>query len=191
MMILTNYLQKKVYMPDIQSILLQINPNANIAFHTFYIDNNNVEALVAGHQVAINALDFSSDVPFLFDRVCRKENIPVLHPYNIGWAGLVTVLKPDSPHISIISKTGDDFELKMVDYVIQYNKNRRTPQKWMEDVVQAYKNEKTENPVHPQLSVASWIAGGLCTQILFHLCTGKPVKTFPKFYFSSILNDNN
>ena len=35
----------------------------------------------------------------------------------------------------------------------------------------------------PQLSVASSMLAGMCTDILFRLATGSVVKTFPKFYF--------
>ncbi len=41
-------------------------------------------------HVAINALDFKSEIPFVFDEWCHKYDVPVIHPYNIGWGGLVT-----------------------------------------------------------------------------------------------------
>ena len=33
--------------------------------------------------MAINALDFKSDIPFVFDRLCAKLGIYVLHPYKM------------------------------------------------------------------------------------------------------------
>jgi len=59
--------------------------------------------------------------------------------------------------------------------------------KWIEEVVQEYKREKIENQTPPQLAVASWIAAGFCTQIMFNLCANRPVKVFPMFYLASIL----
>jgi len=170
--------------------LLHINSNAKIKYHNCFISSQNVAELVEGHHVAINALDFSSDIPFLFDSICLKANIPVLHPYNIGWAGLVTVLKPDSPQLSFISETYEGFEVKMAAYVTQNLRLRNTPAYWAEDVIQAYKDKIDEEKAPPQLSVASWIAAGFCTQIMFHLCLDRPVKTFPDFYFESVLNKN-
>ena len=112
--------------------LLQINPNANIQHHTCFIDSKNVEELVDSHQVEINALDFTSDIPFVFDQVCRQTNIPVLHPFNISWAGLVTVIKPDSQPLLLISDNVKGFELRMLEYVTQYLKMWNSPQKWIE-----------------------------------------------------------
>ena len=47
--------------------LMDINPHANIAHHNVYIDRDNVESLIEGHDVAVNALVFKSDIPFYFD----------------------------------------------------------------------------------------------------------------------------
>ena len=47
--------------------------------------------------------------------------------------------------------------------------------------------EESETLPPPQLSIASWIAAGLCTTAMYNLATGKPVNYFPKFYFSSFL----
>jgi tRNA A37 threonylcarbamoyladenosine dehydratase len=52
--------------------LLAINPQAQISFHNCFIDGTNVEKLVNGHDIAVNALDFKSDIPFVFDDVCKK-----------------------------------------------------------------------------------------------------------------------
>ena len=127
--------------------LLHINPRANIQYHSCFIDLNNVDGLIADHHVAINALDFTSDIPFLFDRVCRQASIPVLHPYNIGWAGLVAVVKPDSQQLTLISDNPESFELKMVEYVTRYLNFWNTPQKWIEDVLQVYKDKKNGRTV--------------------------------------------
>ena len=95
--------------------LMEINPDANINTIESFIDHDNVEEIVKGHEIAINALDFKSDIPFVFDEWCRKYNIPVLHPYNIGWAGLVFVVTPTGIQLKDICD--DDhrgFEVKMI-----------------------------------------------------------------------------
>lgn len=114
-----------------------------------------------------------------------------LHPFNIGWAGLVTVITPYSPQLTLVSETYEGFEVRMLEYVTQYSDFWQTPKKWLEKILQAYKEKKTDYLPVPQLSVASWIIAGYCTQIMFHLCTDKAVKMFPKFYLASVLDDKN
>lgn len=53
--------------------LLRINPKANIRFYDTFIDNGNVENLLEDVDIAINALDFKSDIPFVFDEICSKK----------------------------------------------------------------------------------------------------------------------
>ncbi|OJU22601.1 MAG: hypothetical protein BGN92_08550 [Sphingobacteriales bacterium 41-5] len=169
--------------------LLEINPDANITAYHLFLDEHNMKDFIVGNNVAINALDFKNQAPFLFDSVCKDNLIPVLHPYNIGWAGMVTVVMPGGPQINIISKTADGFEVSMIEYVTQYFRFWGQPKEWIEDIVRVYKNEDKKLPP-PQLSVASEIVAGLATNILFNLAIGKTIKWFPEFYLSSIYNDN-
>ena len=82
-----------------------------------------LESYINGHKVAINALDFSSDIPLFFDEVCQRKNIPVLHPYNLGWGGLVTVITPNGLSLKSIEKPNEKFnEIKMVEYAFSYLK---------------------------------------------------------------------
>jgi len=57
---------------------------------------------------------------------------------------------------------------------------------YIDKIVTQYKKESEMLPP-PQLSIASWIAAGLCTTAMYNLATGKPVNYFPKFYLSSLL----
>lgn len=166
--------------------LLKINPQANIQFINSFIDESNVHEIVSNHDIAINALDFKSDIPFVFDRICSELNIPVLHPYNFGWAGYLTIVKPGGYQLTEISKDYKGFELKMADYVVRYGKFWNMPKQWLENVLDVYQNESETMPP-PQLAVASWITAGYCVNAMFNLATNKPVKYFPKFYFSSLL----
>ena len=52
-----------------------------------------MKELLNGVKIAINALDFKSDIPFVFDNLCSKRKIPVLHPYNFGWGAFLTIIK--------------------------------------------------------------------------------------------------
>jgi hypothetical protein len=93
---------------------------------------------------------------------------------------------PTGSSLSTLSEKPLGFELKVADYVVGYEAFWHTPQQWLQEIVNLYKSEKEVLPP-PQLSVASWITAGLCTNALFNLATGKPVKYFPKFYLSSLL----
>ena len=169
--------------------LLQINPDARLTpIHT-YINKENAESIIEGHRIAVNALDFKDDTPFVFDRICSEKQIPVLHPYNFGWAGFVTVVKPGNHQLVELLKEDEDakgFELRMAEYVSRYNAFWNTPVSWLEKTIEAYRAEGGVLPP-PQLSVASWITAGHCVNAMFNLATGKEVKYFPKFYLSSLL----
>ena len=142
--------------------------------------------MLNGHNVAINALDFKDDTPFVFDRICKERRIPVLHPYNFGWAGFVTVVDPLGHSLSELSDNPKGFELKVAEYVTGHGAFWNQPKEWLDKIVGQYKEESNTLPP-PQLSIASWIAAGLCTTAMYNLATGKAVNYFPKFYFSSLL----
>ena len=51
--------------------LQSINPDAQIDFHTEFLTPDNIEEMLNGHDVAINALDFKDKTPFVFDEICK------------------------------------------------------------------------------------------------------------------------
>lgn len=170
--------------------LLKINPNAEICFLNTFIDRENAGEIIFGHHIAINALDFKDDTPFVFDRICSDKLIPVLHPYNLGWAGLLTIIKPKGYQLSEISKESNGFELKVAQHVAKYGTFWNMPASWLEKVIEEYRAEAGVLPP-PQLSIASWIVAGHCVNAMFNLVIGKEVKYFPKFYFSSLMCEND
>lgn len=173
----------------IKKRLLSINKNANILVHDCFLTVDNVEEYISGHKIAINALDFTSDVPLVFDRICQQHDIPVLHPYNLGWGGLVTIIAPSGLPLDSIEKNDGTFnELQMVDYVSSYLKFWRTPHDWLDEAIKKYVDEKKTLPP-PQLPIASWTVAAMCTHLLFNIATGKETKEFPEFYLSTIMND--
>lgn len=90
--------------------LKTINPAANIKFHSEFITSENVEKIINNCHIAVNALDFTSDIPLVFDELCQKKGITVLHPYNLGWGGLVTVITPESLRLDSLT-TEEKFNL--------------------------------------------------------------------------------
>lgn len=184
-----NYTEGDVSVNKVEAIkarLKSINSKANIKIHNCFLTSDNVEEYIKGHKIAINALDFSSDVPLLFDEICQKMDIPVLHPYNLGWGGLVTIISPKGLSLNSIAIKGENFnELNVVEYVSSYMRFWGKPQEWLEDIIYKFKNER-EKLSPPQLSVGSWGVAGMCTHILFNIATQREVKSFPEFYLSSL-----
>lgn len=188
-----NYRMEDIGKPKVDALkehLLNINPDANITAINTFIDNYNVEELIREKDVAINALDFKSDIPLVFDEWCQKYNVPVIHPYNIGWGGLAIVVEPTGPQLKDFTDTWENFEVRLIEHIVNYFKFWAKPKPWIENIITQYKNEKSVLPP-PQLSVASWIVAGLCTNLLFCIATGQKVKRYPKFYLSSIIDDRN
>ncbi|MDR0941201.1 MAG: ThiF family adenylyltransferase [Bacteroidales bacterium] len=183
-----NYTVDDIGKPKAEALknrLLSINPHAKINAHHCYLDYDNIPHFVSNVNVAINAIDFDSDIPFVFDYMCESLNIPALHPYNLGWGACVFVVTDKSKNLSHISHNPQDFELKFASYVVEHLTAQGNDMQHFNQCMQAYKNEEQKLPP-PQLAVASWIAAGLCADILFRLAIGKQVKLFPDFYFKTL-----
>lgn len=187
-----NYTEKDIDTNKAKALykrLLNINSKANIIIHDFFLTEDNVDELINGHKIAINALDFDSDIPLIFDKSCKKKNIPVLHPYNLGWGGLITVINSDGLSLNSIAKEHEPFnELNVVEYTTSYMRFWGKPQNWLEKIVADYKKEKEKLPP-PQLSIASWLVASMCTNLLFKIAMNEPVKVFPEFYLFSPFNN--
>lgn len=170
---------------SIKQRLLNINPNANIEILNEFITKDNIHSIIGNHNAAINALDFSSDIPFIFDSICQLKKIPVLHPYNIGWHALIYVISPDGRDLTYISKDYIQFEKNAVQYLLDNLVNHPEAKSHIENVLDKYKDENGIFPP-PQLSAGSFSLAGSCTQILYNLAVQKEVIVFPKFYFLDI-----
>lgn len=170
--------------------LQSINKKAKIRRLNFFLTVENVGEYIKGHQAVINALDFSSPVPLIFDTACQKLNIPILHPYNIGWGSLVTIIAKDGLLLDSIAKPDEEFnEVVMVEYVSSYLRFWGNPQKWIDEIVTKYK-DKEDDLSPPQLAIASWSVAAMCTHLLYNIATEKKFKKFPEFYMSKIIDDN-
>lgn len=169
--------------------LRSINKNAQINCLDFFLTVENVGDHIKGHKAAINALDFSSPVPLIFDTACQKLDIPIIHPYNIGWGSLVTVIAKDGLLLNAIASPDEQFnEVTLVQYASSYMRFWGNPQQWIDDIIEKYKNEKEALPP-PQLSIASWSVAAVCTHLLYNIATGKKFKKFPEFYLSTIIDE--
>ncbi|MDE1193019.1 MAG: ThiF family adenylyltransferase [Arachidicoccus sp.] len=180
-----NYVYKDIGKTKTESIAMRlrsINPNANIKVHDQFITTDNVSSFIEQHDVAVNALDFTSEVPFTFDEICQSKNIPVLHPYNIGWVGLVFVVMPDGKNLSFLSDDYYQFEKAVVGFVLQKLADSPSHTKeWISNVLLEYGNENGKLPP-PQLSVGSYLLAGGCAHLLYKLALNLSVRKLPEFY---------
>lgn len=183
-----NYTEKNISQPKVEALkerLLSINSNAKITIHNCFLTPENVEEYITDYKIAINALDFTSDVPLMFDSICQQKKIPVLHPYNLGWGALVLVIS-DEEGLESLRKPNEKFtEINVVDYVLDYMRFWEKPQRWLEEILEQYKNEG-KNLSPPQLSIASSLVAGICANIAFDIAANNPVKVFPEFYLTTI-----
>ena len=168
--------------------LKSINSNADITFIDRYIDVKNMPNL-RGYNAGINALDHKNEAPQLFDKLCSRNNIPVLHPYNVGWGGIVTILSPSGPSLASLAKDGKFTEIDAVEYVASYKRYWNAPQVWLEEIIKRYKEENLFLPP-PQLAIGSWLVAAMCTHLLVKMATGKPYKKYPQFYLNSLFEEH-
>ncbi|CAI9429641.1 Sulfur carrier protein adenylyltransferase ThiF [Candidatus Ornithobacterium hominis] len=187
-----NYLMDDIGSNKAEAIkrrLLSINPDAEIKSHNLFIDMDNIESIIGNNKIAVNAIDITSEVPQFFDKICQEKNIPILHPYNLGWGGLVAIISPKGFMLDIINKNDKPLnELKVVEYSTSYMRFWNSPQVWIEEIIEKYKEEDNTLPP-PQLSVASWLVASMCTDLIFRIATNREVKVFPRFYLSTIKNE--
>lgn len=166
--------------------LLEINSSATIdVFPQFITVENLADFNLASYRVAVNALDFSTQVPFLFDNLCCKLGIPVIHPYNLGWAGFVTVITAESRQIQSLGDYSKGFELNVGQFIIESLKNRNIPSTWFESFLSKYKKIALTYPP-PQLSIGLFLLSGMVSHIIYDIAINKPVRKFPESYYLSL-----
>jgi len=166
--------------------LKRINPNANITYSNVFLTAENLSEHLAGASVAVNAIDFTSDIPMLFDDVCFEMNIPSVHPFNLGYGGLVCVTTKESANLRSLGETCKDAEVNMVKHVINDFEKKGVDMSVLKKVFAEYLAEDGDEPP-PQLSLASAYVAGLCLDIFLKILWKKPVDVFPKFHYM----DNN
>lgn len=182
-----NYTEKDLKVSKAKTLferLKSINNNAEIEYLDKFINKDNISEVI-NHDVAINALDFKDATPLLFDEICFQKNIPVLHPYNIGWVGLVVVLDGSSK-LTRIGKASSVNEVSVVQHIVEQERRKGHPMIWLEDIISSYQNEEESLPP-PQLSIGTWYVAAMCSRLLCKIATGDSVKTFPEYYLQGIV----
>ncbi len=182
-----NYIKANIGKSKVDTLferLKAINPSARITCHNVFLDKNNLKDYVADCDIAVNAIDFDTDAPFVFDRICKDHNIPVIHPYNYGWAGCALVITPDSQQLSDLEQKDPRFEITVTKHIMHYLENYgNNDLSWLNEAMFKFMEHPQSSP--PQLSVGSWLTAGLVTDLLFDLANDLPVKKFPFPYYIS------
>ncbi|KKO88724.1 MULTISPECIES: HesA/MoeB/ThiF family protein [Sphingobacterium] len=171
----------------LQDRLYAINPEAKITVFPEFISKDNLYDIDLNHKVAINALDFSSDIPFVFDQYMAQKNIPVVHPYNLGWAGFLTILPPGGLNLQSLEKTYQTFELNVGKFIVDSLQTKGIETRWFEEFLVEYGKIALTSPP-PQLSVGLYLLSGMVSHIVFNLATAKPVNFFPDSYYLSMIS---
>lgn len=185
-----NYTQKDIGRFKVEALkerLLDINPCANIiATPNFLTKENIFEHVVEDYDLAINTIDFTSDIPFLFDDICCRMNIPVLHPLNLGWGASVIVINQKSRQLRELHQSFDGFELYMAQHIQKELEQKELAPDYLKEIIEKYSEVKNDVDPPPQLSVGSWTVAAMCTRLMYDFCVGKNVNTFPEVYFRAI-----
>ena len=171
----------------LKSRLLQINPHAKIkAIQEFLRKDNINDYLNNGFELAINTIDFTSDIPFLFDEICCGNNVPVLHSLNLGWGASVIIIDQQSQKLSELQPEYEGFELRMARHILEKLKQENRVPGYLTDIVTQYSALMKPGISPPQLSVGSWLVAAMCTTIMYHLCLKKNIRVFPEIYFEAV-----
>ena len=180
-----NYTQADIGKPKCVALyerLKSINPNANITYSNVFLTSENIAEHLAGADIAVNAIDFTSDVPMVFDDVCFEMNISSVHPYNLGFGGLACVFTKDSPNLKSLADNCKDAEINMVAHLLKALNEKGVDMIDLKKALAEYLAEQGKEPP-PQLSIASWLLGGLCTDIFLMILQKKSISVFPDFYY--------
>ena len=182
-----NYTQNDIEKPKCVALyerLKQINPHANITYANVYLTAENMAEHLDGADVAVNAIDFTSDAPFIFDDVCVAMNIPAVHPYNLGFGGAVCVVTKESENLRSLSNSYKGMEIHVVNHVLASLDKQGVDTSALKNALAKYMAEQgTKQP--PQLSIGVGYLVGLCADIFFSILRNEPVSTFPEFYYMS------
>jgi molybdopterin/thiamine biosynthesis adenylyltransferase len=182
-----NYVQNDIGKYKVDALynrLLSINPGIRINVISKYLTEDNIGNIITPYyDIAINTIDFASNMPFVFDEKCFELGIPVLHPLNLGWGASLFVIGNESQKLKTLHPDYRDFEVHMVKHILKKTElEKRTPD-YLKKVLDEYIAVKDQSPSPPQLTVGSMMVASVCCSVIYKLWFEEKVKTFPDFYF--------
>ncbi len=161
--------------------LKAINPDANLKYENCRLDRGNLDSILEGCDIAVNTIDFDTDAPFVFDEVCAKKGVPVLHPYSYGWMACVLVINAKTPQISAFKTQNERTEISLARHALKYISRHGGDVSWFKELLSEYLDYQQESP--PQLVTGSYLTAALICEVMFRIANNMEVKYFPDLHF--------
>jgi molybdopterin/thiamine biosynthesis adenylyltransferase len=79
----------------------EINSSVEITGHSVFINSDNVEKIIEGAEVVVDALD-SLPSRFVLQKACRDLKIPLVHGAIAGFNGQLTTIFPEDKGLELI-----------------------------------------------------------------------------------------
>lgn len=113
--------------------------------------------------------------------------VPVICAFNFGIGACVTIVMPDESRIHFIEDKADKDPVKaMLEYTKGYSIFWHIPRNsWVEDAMKFVATPEVRS------SVGEFMMTAMTAHILIAIVAENEVKTYPKFYLSTIANDIN
>lgn len=91
-----------------------VNSEINMSYIDEYLNEDNAQRLLEGHDLVMDALD-SITTRFLLQEACHALGIPFVHGAIAGWYGQVSVVFPGDKTLDLIyaSRQGEGVEKKI------------------------------------------------------------------------------
>lgn len=182
-----NYTESDVGELRVESLkrrLLEINASVKIMAINPNLESKDLEEIISLHDIIVDSLDPTSQFSDILNQCSEKIGIQIIRPYNLGWAGLATIAKLQNDRLKDMRENENlrKDRIGYSQYIADYFRYWGAPQIWLEEMIAQFE-KGSDNLNLPQLSVASWIVGGLVANLLFDIATEKDYKKIPQFYF--------
>lgn len=163
----------------LSAILMGINPSCKIEAVPSYLNVENVNALVSGVDLVIDAIDPTSALAiFALHRCARFSGKPIISPLDVGWGGALQVFLPDGPSLENIVGLSDGFDLGIADegslcQALLGSLIGQIPD-YLQPAVESYLNGKLAH--FPQPVSGAMIASSMVVVAAMRLVLGQPVR---------------
>lgn len=117
----------------------------------------------------------------------RQIDIPVICAFNFGIGACAVIIPPEKrlPHF-VEDKAGNDTVRSMIDYTSGYSKFWNIQNnEWIDDARKWIASPEIKS------SIGEYTMTAMVAHLLVAMIAGNKVKTYPKFYLSTIANDVN
>ena len=182
-----NYRDSDVGHPKVEGIakrLKAINPSANVTVHHVFLEEANIRDYVSSEfDLAINALDYDNNAPFVFDDACRENNIPVIHPGNFSWAATAFIIQKHQTIDQFKAFHGNHAFFKLVDFMIaQIETDHQISLNWVKEILTELKQDGTQ--FIPQTSIGANLVAGQTVSLMYDiLFKPESIKPYPYIYY--------